>query len=1002
MNSELGHEQVIELTPVYVAGGLEGAELAAFEAHLARCTACASAVERARAADRRMESLFAGIRPPADFEDRVILDMRQRTRMRISPAIRRAAIGVAAALLLGSVGLAGNYVAEHGLTFRNMERPEVAAVSAPAAIRGEADERGVPTRKYNALKMEKDQLIEQLADSDGGRSEGEAAELWGKKGAAGGLSVRAGDSEAALRRHSASESVDGTKRLEDLAAVRGKSAKSSGGAADAEDSRRSRESAGGYFYDNFTTVNGATPGAPAAHFQLAKEFKSRTESGGEKSADTPVVAGNFVQKEAAGKDVVALGTVKFGESGDGKGEGRPQPQGAANQTGLAPGRPNAPESTTSRPNPFARKIIRNGEMEFQVDSFDSAFVAITKIVGEQGGYVQSSSSDKLANGKVRGTVVLRVPPDQLDALILKLRALGELKSQKVSAQDVTKVYYDLESELKAARAMEERLLSIIKTGKGEIKDLIEAEKQLGVYREKIEKLEGEKRYYENMISFSTLSITLIEKDIRTAAFAAQTETVSLGMETEDVKKARDESIKSIEDAKGRVVESNLKQYDAGQFTATIVCEAPPDAAGPLIDRFRQIGRVTRLDIDRRQTAPGEAPAGREIRVEKKDTRFSISIYNLANVAPRQTSNLNLAVANVDDAYSAVLNVVRKNSGRIVTSTINRQKPEQSTATINFEVPSASAEALLSELRAGREVMALTVTENPDTNNVTAAKRGFIVQIFSIAAVAPRESQRLNLAAKDVPAAFSSLLSSLRDVGARIIASQLNESNVRDVSAVLDFEFPTDKQQRDSVEKALASAGVVFGRDVTRAADIQNTVETKLRMTVKLVSADQLEPREQSRLVVKVSDVEAATASARDAALKAGGRIISSQQNTEPSGAVSQHVVLDVPQDQADKVRSQLKDLGTVRIADTSNNPQTPDGPLSRARLDVTLTSADMIVARDQGLSASLRHALSLSVKGLLWTAQILVMGLLLLGPWLLIGWGIWRYARRKPATPSAA
>ncbi|HEV8377882.1 MAG TPA: DUF4349 domain-containing protein, partial [Tepidisphaeraceae bacterium] len=282
-----------------------------------------------------------------------------------------------------------------------------------------------------------------------------------------------------------------------------------------------------------------------------------------------------------------------------------------------------------------RKIIRNGEMEFEVDSFDTSFLQISKIVGEEQGFVSSTNSEKLPNGKVRGTVVVRVPPEHLDTLVLKLRALGDLKSQKISAQDVTKVYYDLESELKAARAMEERLLNIIKSGKGEIKDLLAAEKELGVYRSKIEKFEGEIRYYNNLVSFSTLSITSVERDIRKAAFASQTEQVNMGIESEDVEKARTDALKAIDDAKGRVIESNLKKFDAGQLAATITCEVAPDASGPLIDRLRQLGRVARLDIERKQTtsdgAPVAAPQG--LRVEKKDTRFSISMYNLANIAP---------------------------------------------------------------------------------------------------------------------------------------------------------------------------------------------------------------------------------------------------------------------------------------------------------------------------------------------------------------------------------
>ena len=68
-------------------------------------------------------------------------------------------------------------------------------------------------------------------------------------------------------------------------------------------------------------------------------------------------------------------------------------------------------------------------------------MTITKIVAEEGGYIATTNSDKLPNGKVKGTIVVRIPPDHLDTLVMKL-ALGDLKSQNLTAEDVTKQYTD--------------------------------------------------------------------------------------------------------------------------------------------------------------------------------------------------------------------------------------------------------------------------------------------------------------------------------------------------------------------------------------------------------------------------------------------------------------------------------------------------------------------------------------------------------------------------------
>src|SRR5207253_181044 len=166
-----------------------------------------------------------------------------------------------------------------------------------------------------------------------------------------------------------------------------------------------------------------------------------------------------------------------------------------------------------------------------------------------------SKSAQLKNGKIQGYMVVRLPPQHLDQFILDLDRdlgkIGELKTERIQSQDVTKQYTDIESRLKAARTMEERLLNIIKTGKGEIKDLIAAERELGVWRTKIEEMEGEIRYYNNQVSLSTLTIALEEKSIRSPAALVTSERVNMEIEVEDVEKALKDIVAAVTQDKVR-------------------------------------------------------------------------------------------------------------------------------------------------------------------------------------------------------------------------------------------------------------------------------------------------------------------------------------------------------------------------------------------------------------------------------------------------------------------
>jgi len=542
----------------------------------------------------------------------------------------------------------------------------------------------------------------------------------------------------------------------------------------------------------------------------------------------------------------------------------------------------------------ARKIIiRSGEIEFEVESFDAAVEAVNKLVkGIKDGYVATINSEKLPNGKVKGAVVVRVPPESLDALVLDFRKeigkAGELKGQKIGSQDITKQYTDLESRLRAARTMETRLLQIIKDGKGEIKQLLEAEKELGVWRTKIEETEGELRYYGSQVAMSTLTITLAEKEIRSATGLTESERVQAGIEVEDVDKALQSAISAVTESKGRVTKSELKQLAAGQFNATLHFEVAPDAAGPMRDRLRQIGRVARLEIDRVQQAEG-GTALKDAKVTKGDAQFLVQFYNLANIAPREAAVIRVAVV-------------------------------------------------------------------------------------------------------DVPVAFQSLKDAIAKANGRVLAATLNEQDRQNVSAQLDFEV------RRADESAIQSALIVLGdpvsRNVSRAADTDAVTDSKVLFRTTLFSAARLKPRETTILGIEVRDVDATASVIGAQVSEAKGRQVDAQIAHERSGRVTAKLVYDVPLAAAAGLVEKLKGAGQIRVNQSTRDPQAPDGRYATARIDVTLSNVDPLVANDEGFSKQVRSGLSFSLNALLVSVSWVIFGLCVIVPWAVVGYGGYRLVRR--------
>ena len=166
---------------------------------------------------------------------------------------------------------------------------------------------------------------------------------------------------------------------------------------------------------------------------------------------------------------------------------------------------------TPAPELANRKLIRNATVELEIVSFDDAVQKITAFAKEERGYVATTDSQKQANGKLRGQVVVKILPENLDRFLQKIRGLGELKNQTLGTEDVTKAYFDTDARLKNARVMEQRLIDMLKTKTGKVSDLLQVEKELGRVREEIEKMQGELKYWDSQVQFATVTISLARK-----------------------------------------------------------------------------------------------------------------------------------------------------------------------------------------------------------------------------------------------------------------------------------------------------------------------------------------------------------------------------------------------------------------------------------------------------------------------------------------------------------
>ena len=121
---------------------------------------------------------------------------------------------------------------------------------------------------------------------------------------------------------------------------------------------------------------------------------------------------------------------------------------------MAGGTPEAPV-----PLPAERKIIRSGNLSFEVDDLDAARTTIVQRVHQVGGYVEGDDRNDWGGGQ-NLTVRVRIPADGFDAFVEGMGSLGRLEHRSINAVDVTTEWVDVEARLGAKRTLEKRYLEL--------------------------------------------------------------------------------------------------------------------------------------------------------------------------------------------------------------------------------------------------------------------------------------------------------------------------------------------------------------------------------------------------------------------------------------------------------------------------------------------------------------------------------------------------------------
>lgn len=168
---------------------------------------------------------------------------------------------------------------------------------------------------------------------------------------------------------------------------------------------------------------------------------------------------------------------------------------------------------SSEPVKIEQKLIKTAHVSIEVEDYQETKPEIDQLVKESGGYI-SGENEQNQDWRIYNEITIRVPKENFDSLLDAIAALAKTVEQKnILLQDVTEEYVDIETRLENKRKVEERYREILKQAKT-IQEILQVEEHLRQIREEIESKQGRKKFLDNRINLSTITLTVNQYEER--------------------------------------------------------------------------------------------------------------------------------------------------------------------------------------------------------------------------------------------------------------------------------------------------------------------------------------------------------------------------------------------------------------------------------------------------------------------------------------------------------
>jgi hypothetical protein len=167
--------------------------------------------------------------------------------------------------------------------------------------------------------------------------------------------------------------------------------------------------------------------------------------------------------------------------------------------------------TTEIETPQDIKLIKTGEVRYQVDNVQESTRRIKNVVQKSGGYI---ANVRFENNQysLENRFTIKVPQQGFDKLLDSINNnVKFIDYETINTRDVTEEYVDVEARLKTKMEVKARYETILRKQAKTVAEILKAEEMIGKFQAEIESAQGKLQYLQNRVAYSTIVVELYEK-----------------------------------------------------------------------------------------------------------------------------------------------------------------------------------------------------------------------------------------------------------------------------------------------------------------------------------------------------------------------------------------------------------------------------------------------------------------------------------------------------------